>query len=217
MADIAALEASVDAARDALSYTHLKAPFAGTIVAAYVENFEYVQARQPIVRLLDASRIEFTVNVPESVISLVTLVEDIRVRFDVFPDLNIPAEIQEIGTEASETTRTYPVTLILDQPENVRILPGMAGKVTAKSPKSGVAKSPDMIVPLSAVFSPAQDQNYVWVIEPQANTVSRREVRLGMPLSSGVVVEDGLAAGELIATAGVLFLTEGQAVRPVED
>ncbi len=76
---------------------------------------------------------------------------------------------------------------------------------------------PDMIVPLSAVFSPAQDQNYVWVIEPEDNTMSRREVRLGMPLSNGVVVEDGLEADELITTAGVLFLTEGQSVRPVED
>lgn len=213
-ADIAVLEASVDAAKDALEDTDLQAPYAGTIVATHVENFENVRQGQLIARLLDNSRIKFEVNIPETLISLVPFVQDLHVRFDAFPDVNVPAEVNEIGNEASATTRTYPVTLIMDQPEGVRILPGMAGRV------SGVVRLPDdekikIVIPVTSVFAAESDKkSYVWVIAPASNTVSRRAVQLGELTSGGYVISAGLEPGETIATAGVHFLTEGQQVRP---
>ena len=68
-ADVRSLEASVDAARDQLAYTELKAPLAGTVVATYVENFEDVQAKQAVLRILDDSRIEIVISVPEQIAS----------------------------------------------------------------------------------------------------------------------------------------------------
>ena len=215
-ADTNALQATVDAARDELDDTYLKAPFDGTIVATHVENYEYVQARQSVARLLDNRRIEFVFNVPEMLISPVPHIENTRVRFDAFPELEVPAEIFEIGTEASSLTRTYPVTLIMDQPEGVEILPGMAGKVMGIARTPGSAARVDVVVPVAATFSTeAGETSYVWVIDESENTVSRREIVLGNLVSTGVEVESGLKAGELIATAGVNFLAEGQKVRPV--
>ncbi len=119
-----------------LGYTELKAPFAGEIVRKYVDNFQDVREKQPIVRLLDSSRNEMVVDVPETLISYVHLVGEVEVIFDPFPDLDIPAMIKEIGSEASETTRTYPVTLIMDQPDGAVILPGMAGKASRQGPSA---------------------------------------------------------------------------------
>ena len=48
-AEIRSQQAVVDAANDQLGYTFLKAPFDGIITATYVENFEDVKAKQPIV------------------------------------------------------------------------------------------------------------------------------------------------------------------------
>lgn len=217
-ADIATYRASVDATKDAVGYTHLKAPFDGTIVATHVENFEYVQARQPIVRLLDSTRVEFVFNVPETMISMVPQVANIRVRFDAFPQVEIPAEIKEIGGEASATTRTYPVTLIMDQPEGVEILPGMAGKVKGKARRQAGESGTTILIPMTSVFSPESgEQSFVWVIDQDSKTVSRRAVKLGGLSISGVAVQEGLQAGELIATAGVNFLSEGQQIRPELD
>jgi RND family efflux transporter MFP subunit len=214
-ADIAALEASVDAAKDALFDTDLLAPFAGIIVATYVENFENVRQQQMIARLLDKTRIEFEVNIPETLISLVPYVEDLRVRFDAFPDVEVPAEVKEIGAEASETTRTFPVTLIMDQPKGATILPGMAGRA------SGVARPPsdeqeqNIVIPVTAVFAPeAESKSFVWVIDESSSTVSRREVQVTKLISGGYVINAGLEPDEMIATAGVHFLQEGQQVRP---
>jgi hypothetical protein len=41
-------------------------------------------------------------------------------------------------------------------------------------------------------------------------------VKVGELMSSGLQILDGLAPGELIATAGVHYLREGQPVRPLE-
>jgi RND family efflux transporter MFP subunit len=211
-ATVNALEASVDAAQDALDDTDLVAPFAGTIVATYVENFQNVRADQQIARLLDKTRIEFVVNIPETMISLAPQVGGIRVRFDAFPDLELSAEVKEIGTEASTTTRTFPVTLIMDQPEGVTILPGMAGRANGEGgpPEAGA----EIVVPVSAVFSPTEGGAFVWVIDESSNTVRRRDVEIDTLSSAGYVIAGGLEAGEVIATAGVHFLEEGQEVRP---
>jgi RND family efflux transporter MFP subunit len=167
-AEIDSLEASVQSARDELSYTYLRAPFDGTIVAKYVENFEDVQAKQAILRLLDTSRIEMVVDVPETKISNLPYVRNILVRFDAFPSIEIPAEIKEVGREASLTTRTYPITVIMDQPEGATILPGMAGRATAEVAKP---EASGLVVPVAAVFSVAgEDGSYVWVIDETSLT-----------------------------------------------
>lgn len=217
-ASIKSLKASVAAAKDQLSYTYLKAPFEGTVVSTYVENFQNVRAKQSILRLVDASRIEMVINVPESMISLVPMLEDVVVVFDPFPDTKIPAQIKEIGTEATATTRTYPVTLIMDQPDGIKILPGMAGKASGKPLGKDMAAKAGVEVPLAATFSPAEiEKTYVWVIDEAAQTVHRREVETGELTDRGIKILDGLKPGEWIAKAGVHYLQEGQKIKILEN
>jgi len=210
-AEIDSLEAAVQSASDELSYTYLRAPFDGSIVAKYVENFEDVQAKQAILRLLDTSRIEMVVDVPETKISNLPYVRNIQVRFDAFPSIEIPAEIKEVGREASLTTRTYPITLIMDQPEGATILPGMAGRATAEVATPGTS---GLVVPVAAVFSvTGEDGSYVWVIDETSQTVSRRAVVTDQITPHGIAVTSGIEPGEWVATAGVNSLREGQQVR----
>jgi len=212
-----ALEASLRAAQNDLSYTELKAPFEGTVVAIFVENFETVQAKQAITRLLDTSRIEMVVNIPENLISLVPYVQNLRVRFDAFADRDIPAKIQEIGFEASTTTRTFPVTLIMDQPEGIKILPGMAGRAFGEARLPNV-EAHGIVIPVAATFATGEsDETYVWVFDKQRGKVSRRAVSVGALTDSGIRVTDGLEPGEWIAVAGVHTLREDQPVRLLDD
>jgi RND family efflux transporter MFP subunit len=215
-ANITSLSASVAAAEDQLSYTYLKAPFDGTVAATYVENFQEVRAKQPVVRIVDDSRVEMVVNIPENLISYVPEVTNTRVTFDPFPEQAIPAEIKEIGSEASELTRTYPVTLVMNQPDEFKILPGMAGKATGDPPTDFRPTAAE--VPVSAVFSrEGTPQSYVWVIDESTMTVHRREVTVGELTDHGVQIKAGLEPGEWIATAGVFYLLEGQQVRILDD
>ena len=218
-ADIKSLQASVASAKDQLNYTYLKAPFDGVVVSTYVENFEDVQAKKPIVRIVDNSRIEMVINIPENLIALAPQAKNIEVIFDPFPDKKIPAEIKEIGNEASRTTRTYPVTLIMDQPEDINILPGMAGKASGQPDTDDMSKlASGKQVPVTAILSPDDiEKTYVWIIDEQSKTVSKREVTIGKLTDTGIMVTDGLEAGEWIATAGVNYLRDGMAVRILEE
>ena len=218
-ADVKSVQATVAATRDDLSYTYLRAPYDGIVVETYVENFESVRAKESIVRILDDSSIEMVVNIPESIISIVSEIINIEVVFDPFPTVKIPATIKEIGTEASKSTRTYPVNLIMSQPNDVKILPGMAGSATAESLESDnnlIATGKQ--IPLSAIFSPDDiEKTYVWIIDKASEQVTMREVTTGSLKDSGIMVTEGLDSGEWIATAGVHYLREGMKVRILDD
>ena len=213
-ADLAASRAALARAELDLDYTTLQAPFSGTVVATYIENFEEIRAQQPVLRLLDTTRMEFVVDVPETLISLVPFSHNFRVRLDLLPDVELPAEVHEIGSEASRTTRTYPVTLIMDQPASFRILPGMAGQATADPPAGTDGFTGLLEIPAGAIFSSGDEQQtFVWVIEEPSMTLVRRDVEVGLAGPTGFYIENGLERGDWILTAGVHSVSEGQRVR----
>jgi RND family efflux transporter MFP subunit len=214
--DIRSLTAAVARAEDRLGYTYLKAPYDGVVAATYVENFETVQAQQQILRLLDTSQIEMVIDIPEGLISATQYVQNITCVFDAFPDTKIEGvEVKEIGTEASDTTRTYPVTLIMAQPDpstGVKILPGMAGRVSGKAELPDKAEQEGFAVPEAAVFSGEDAQQCVWVIDESTNTVRRQPIKQVRLTSLGMRIQ-GVQPGQWVATAGVHNLQEGQQVK----
>ncbi len=218
-AEVRSLKATLDTAKDQLSYTYLRDPFDGTVVATYVENFETVRRKQRIARILDTARIEMIVDIPENLIALAPYVTNIIVEFDAFPDRQVPAKIYEIGTEASQATRTYPVTIIMDQPKDFTILPGMAGKTTGDAnPPDNLTNEFGFTIPVGTVFSlDTTGATYVWVIAEETMMVNRREVKTSELQDGGILIIEGLEVGEWVVTAGVHSLREGQQVKFLED
>lgn len=214
LAEVRSLEATLERRKLDLGYTVLHAPFGGVVSAVFAEAFEEVKPQQSVVRIIDPEKIEMTINVPESLISLVPYAVDINVTFDAFPGVAIPAEISEIGREPSETTRTYAVKLLVAPPSGVTIVPGMAGRATARPGPEIADRFKGVVIPLSAILSPDDAAgSFVWTVNEAARTVSRRKVELGEPVIGGINVKEGLQPGDLIITAGVHSLQDGQAVR----
>ncbi len=209
--------ARVEIQQKALDDATLRAPFDGAVTATYVEPLQQVKEGQPVLRLLDLSKIEMWVDVPEDRIHLVRAGRAVAVRFDALPDREYTARVSEIGNEADDQTRTYPVNLLIEQPADAapdaRILPGMAGEATP-TPRAD-APSLGSEVPLSAVFSDATTPSYVWIVE-DGDKVKRRAVETGRLTNAGIVVQKGLAPGERIVTQGGQFLRDGVEVHVVE-
>ncbi|RKZ64939.1 MAG: hypothetical protein DRQ44_08675 [Gammaproteobacteria bacterium] len=214
-ADVDVAEADLDIAQKALSDSVMKAPFDGHIANLYAENYQAVLSKKVIARLLDTSQIEMVVQVPENLISKVSYIEDIQVRFDSFPDTVLAATIKEVSNEASQTTRTYPVTLIMEQAEGIKILPGMAGNASGTLVMPGAGEELEqLVVPVKAVFTPdTEKQDHVWVIDENSGSAHLRAVKTGQLTRSGIQIIDGLKDGEWIAIAAVHTLREGQKVR----
>ncbi len=204
-------QANLDLAKKALSDSEIYAPFGGVIANLSVENFQSVRAKTPIARLLGVDMVEMVINVSESQIASVHLIEKIEVEFDALPGLRLPATITEIGREASLTTRTFPITLSMEQPEEQKVLAGMAGTAFASGTVSA-EEARGYIIPVGALFGEdAGNVSKVWVVDSES-TVRSREVVVGRVTPGGVQIVEGLAAGELVATAGVHTLFEGQQV-----
>jgi len=211
-----AAAAEVEIRAKDLEDSELRAPHGGIVSVIYVERFDVVQAKQSVLRLLDTSEIEMVIGIPEDLIGNVRYLKDIRVRFDAFPDRALPAKVSELGSEASVATRTYPVTLSMTQPGDLRVEPGMTGQAQGRVDLPGGIDRPGAVVPRGAVAVDRETgASYVWVIDETAKTVSRQGVTVGSAGDSGILVEHGIVPGQWIATAGANTLREGQRVEPV--
>jgi RND family efflux transporter MFP subunit len=218
LAQVSSVESLVQTATDRLGYTDLLAPFAGEVVETYVENFETVLPMRPIARLLDPSSIELIVSVPENLIGYGDYVISITVSFNALPGVSIPATIKEIGREATQATRTYPVTLVMAQPEGGEILPGMAGEATIEARLPEGTGRTGITIPATAMFAGSDiEVTNVWVIDPATNMLSQRAVETGRLSSSGMLITSGLEAGEWIVVAGTHSLSDGQEVKIIES
>ena len=186
---------------DLLKDTRLKAPFAGVVERKYVDNFERVQAGQPILRLVNpvTSTVQFTL--PENALPLLRDSSTrFTVAFDNYRGAAIPARLKEY-VETSSDASGFPVSLTLENPDpaRYRISPGMSCTITMLS----ADPVPDAVsLSVSAVYAPAGGGTYVWIVGA-GDRVMRREVTLGELFGRDrVVVDSGVAPGERVVTAG---------------
>jgi RND family efflux transporter MFP subunit len=167
--------------------------------------------------LLNPSNIEFIISVPENLIGYVPYVENIVVKFDALPGISVSAKIKEVSKEASQATRTYPVTLVMKQPADAEILSGMAGQAFITSTLPETAKETGIEVPATAIFTQEDlSKSYMWIIDDATKTISRREVQPGRLSKYGVLIRSGIHPGEWIVIKGVHSLNEGQKVQIVD-
>lgn len=210
-------QASYKIAKKAVEDTKLIAPYDAIVVATFFKNYSNVNAKQNILRLVDPTNIEMTVQIPEDIIQYAKKGLDVVVQFDAFPNVHIPAKVSEVGAEASSATRTYPVTLLMKQPKEVTILPGMSGKawVSQDIQKQYNTKKELLEVPIDALVSKPDGTSFVWVLtvdETGVGPVKSVPVQLGDITKTGVMVK-GLEKGLVVVTAGAHVLKEGQKVR----
>lgn len=205
--------AQLDAAEKALEDTVLRAPFNGVIAQVLVRERETIAAGQEVAALINLDTLEVVVNLPARVIAESQEVEDrgAFVFLEAAPDTRIEARFKEANLLADTASQTYGVTFAFDPPSNLIILPGMNATVELASARK--AQTVRKSVPLNAIVSDG-GSTYVWVVDRDLMTVTRREVTIADGIGETVVVTEGLAAGETIATAGASFLTDGMQVRP---
>ena len=223
-------EAALEQARNNLAYTELRAPFTGRIAQRLVENFEEVQARQPVFYLQGDQQLDVIIDLPETIIrqvrrgDAVALDEDVatseaaRVQawatFNDHPELRLPLTLREVATRADASTQTYRVTFSMPPPSAFTVLPGMTAEVAVDfSP----LLSGDKVfwLPAPAVQADATLAAQVWVYDGKSGTVSARPVETGRLAGDRIQVLSGLNGGEEVVAVGAPYLSEGMSVRPL--
>jgi RND family efflux transporter MFP subunit len=216
--DAAVAEANI--AQKALDDTRLHAPFEGIIADTYVDNFQNVNAKQPVLSLQEIESVEIVVNVPEErVVRGRGDVERYRfvATFEYLPDREFDVEVKEFSTEADPATQTYAATFVMPAPEDVLILPGMTATIREYQKEPEKTDAVAYAVPADAVPVDGQGNYFVWAVKDTGEgmgTVYRVDVQVGEMVGDDILVLAGVNPGDRLALAGVHLLQEGQQVRP---
>jgi multidrug efflux system membrane fusion protein len=227
--DLKVAEQELRQAQKALDDTRLKAPYTGVVGERLADNYQNVQAKEPVLIFQDTSSLEMDVSVPERDFIRMQRGLTLEERTDIarpeviisaIPGRRFPARVKSFTATADPVTRTYKTTFQFDRPDDVNILPGMTARVTI-SPSTDIVEKYSQTgvirIPVAAVASDEQGDPFVWRVNPDTMKVAPAAVSLGEISQGGILITDGLEPGDRIAVSGVSYLYEGAQVRPLEQ
>ena len=188
-----------------LDYTALRANSAGVISSITAEAGQVVGAGQAVLTLVQDGEREVEIDVPENRYKDILNAKEIKVTFWALPDHVVTGSVREIAPIADKTSRTYKVRISLKNPPPELNL-GMTASVSTAL--NGQRNS--TYIPLSAIYQTGANPS-VWVVANGSATL--RPVVLGAFGDGTAQVVSGLHNNEVIITAGVHKIKEGQKVR----
>ena len=206
-------KASRDLAKDQLSYTDLIAEFDGIVTATGAEPGQVVSAGQMIVRLARPTDKDGVFNIAESAFQTRPAPADKPIEVIVSllanPGITTDGVVREISPVADPATRTFQVKVTLQNPpDQMRFGASIVGRLKAST-------APVVVLPATALFD-RLGKPAVWVVDMAAGTVGLKDVTVARYETDRVILSSGLAKGEVVVTAGVNRLREGQKVRLAE-
>lgn len=199
--------------KDQIQYGYLYAPSTGVIASVNVEVNENLGVGQAVATLNAGQEMEIVLGLPESVINLVKKNMAVKVDFPSIANTQFDGSVSEVSPALDAATATYPVTVVLDVP-NETVKSGMSANVTFDFEQLTDAKQKQIIAPAPAVGEDASGQFVFKLVKQNEEVIVKKtKVTIGELTPKGFEVLSGIAPGDLIATAGLQTLLDGQSVR----
>ncbi len=203
---------SVRNAERSLDDAKLMAPFDALVAARNIAKYSTISAGTPVARLHDMSELRVEIDVPEILFQRAGRDPDVDL-WAKFPSSTERFELQtrEFNAETSQVGQTFRITLGMQPPENIVVLPGSS--VTVFATLYGGQAS--LRIPNSAVITRNDGTPMVMVFDPSSDvegTVKAVDVTIE-PSANGLVnVTSGLEAGQEVVASGANLLADGERV-----
>lgn len=210
-ADLSLARSRLGTAQRDLGNTKLTAPFDGLIADRNVEPFEEVSGGSPLFQINSEGALEVTLSVPDTAVSRLAVGVPVQINVSTVANCGCNGVLTEIGSASGTANAVTVKASILDA--DATIIPGMAAEVSV--PLSGGENVRGFLVPITAI-APGDDSadGYLFKYDPGTGAVSKVAVQGGGSISNNLVeVTEGVSAGDIIASAGVSFLRDGQIVK----
>ena len=196
-----------------LRLTVLTAPFNGSIAERSIDPYVKVLPGQKLFEIHADGGLQAQFDVPETIISNIHLGLSVEVFFPTLNYLSSTGRISFISSAAG-TANAFPVKAdLLDPPAQIK--PGMSADVNFILRNE--IKPAGYLVPIAAI-EPGDSSaiGYVYIYDPETSTVKRTAVdspKKGAGQNNMVEISQGVSVGDIIAVAGVSFLSDGQKVK----
>jgi len=202
--DLANARAANRLANLELSYANVKAPISGVIASRSIKPGNFVQINTPIFRIVDTSRLEATLNVPERELATLKPGQQVRMQVDALPGQDFEGTIDRIAPVVDSGSGTFRVIAAFESGGVLQ--PGMFGRLRIDYDQRADA----IVVPRVALLEGEGDPAVFTVREGKAQRV---DVKLGYTDGAWAEILSGLKIGEPVVTAGKVALRDGSAVQ----
>jgi membrane fusion protein (multidrug efflux system) len=212
--NVEVLQARYALALARLDRYQIRAPFDGVVGLRNVSVGDYVKDGADLVTLEDRSTVKVDFRLPERYAGIVNPGQPVEFTVDPLPGRVFQARVNAIDVQVDAAGRALVVRARAGNPGG-QLKSGMFARVRLQLAERADA----VVIPEEAVVAAATGQFVFKVVEREGRKVAQRTpVTLGIRREGVVEVIDGVAAGDLVVTAGQIRLPrDGVPVRVVDS
>jgi membrane fusion protein (multidrug efflux system) len=199
--------AANDLASLSLSYSEIRAPFAGIVSARHVKLGQEIAIGTSVFRVTDPTPLKAAVYVPERELARLKIGQAASISVDALAGRSFPAIVKLVSPTVDAATATFKVTLEVNDPKG-DLKPGMFSRVGIVFERRTEA----LTIPRIALLDTDGTSN-VFVVT--AGKAEQRAIKTGLSNAGKLEVADGLTGTEQVVIVGQNGLKDGNPVRVV--
>lgn len=199
---IAHARGQADAAKAMLSYTTVRAPFAGVVTEKKADAGSMAVPGMPLLVLEDPRRYRLEAAVPEAHLSRISVGSSVEVVLDASPETPLPAAVSEIVPTVDPMSRTFLAKADVSGPG---LRTGMYGRLRFPAGMGTVLAVPQKAVSRAGGF------DGVFVVTPD-NVARLVIVKTGRQTGDRIEILSGIAPGDRVAVSPLDKLVDGAKV-----
>jgi cobalt-zinc-cadmium efflux system membrane fusion protein len=198
--------ATMEATQHVERVLQMLSPLAGTVTARKVGPAQFIRPdnTDPLFAVADVSSMWLIANVAEIDIPLIKVGQEVAVQVMAYPGEVFRARITYIGAAVDPTVRRLTVRAEIDNRDG-KLKPDMFATFRILTG----APTPSPSVPADALVREGDGTMMVWVTTDRQH-LGKRPVTVGLQQDGFVQILEGVQPGELVATAGALFMSNVQ-------
>jgi membrane fusion protein (multidrug efflux system) len=204
--DLDNARAALNIAQLELSYTNITAPISGVVAQRMVKQGNLVQLNAPLFRIVDDSRLEAVLNVPERELATMRAGLVVTMQVDAVTGKQFTGKIDRISPVVDAGSGTFRVVCAFTGDGGLK--PGMFGRI-------GIVydnRTDALTIPRIALL---EDEGEPAVYAVRDSKAVRVSLKLGYIDGELAEVRSGLNEGDSVVTAGKVAIRDGAKVQVI--
>lgn len=190
--------------------SNVKSTINGIVNKRHIEPGTVVAPGAPLFDVVNVSKLKLKANATEGQVAAIKVGDEVTIKASVYPDKDFKGKITFIAAMADESLN-FPVEIEVLNNTNNDLRAGMYGSVIFGEKSEN--KTPITIVPRTA-FVGSISNNEVFVAREGVAHLTK--IVSGRNFGDTVEVLEGLKAGDVVITSGIINVTDGAKINIVK-
>lgn len=190
--------------------SNVKSTINGIVNKRHIEPGTIVSPGAPLFDVVNVSKLKLKANATENQVASIKVGDEVSIKASVYPDKDFKGKVTFIAAMADESLN-FPVEVeVLNNTDN-ELRAGMYGSVVFSSKSQN--NTPTTVVPRTA-FVGSISNNEVFVAREGVAHLTK--IVSGRNFGDQVEVLEGLKAGDIVITSGIINLADGTKINIVK-